>query len=164
MRFGQLDYEIAQCEQHLNQTSSRNTEVETYLVRYLLVRICADYEARIKTLVQRRCSRINDQYLLRFANWGAEQATKRFEIGDIAKMLESFGADYKQAFTNAVCNKRSHTAWDNIYINRHTVAHGNGAVMMNFSDLKSDYKDSGCVIDELVKALSLRPKDIKGLK
>jgi hypothetical protein len=164
MRFGQLEYEIRQCEQHLDNTGTRNTEAENYLVRYLLVRICAEYETRIRTLVQRRCSRTNDPHLLSFANWGAEVAAKNFDIGDINGILKKFGEDYKKAFSDAVINKDCHRAWDSIYNNRLTVAHGNGAVMMTIDNLKTAYNDSLIVIDELVKALCLRPKDIKGLK
>src|SRR5205085_1522766 len=128
MRFGQIDYEIRQCEQHLNTTRAWNTEVENYLVGYLLVRICAEYEARIAILVQRRCARINDIYLLNFAHWGAKVATKNFNISDISGMLGKFGADYQKAFSDAVSNQDCHRAWDNIYTNRITVAHGNGGV------------------------------------
>jgi len=163
MRFGQLDYEIRQCEQHLDTTATRNTEVENYLVRYMLVRICAEYETRIAALVQRRCSRINDQYLLRFSHWGAKLATRNFNVGDISGMLGLFGEDYKKTFSDAVLKTEAETAWNNIYTNRHTVAHGNGTVMMTFPDLVRDYADSVVVIDKIVTALCLRPKDIKGL-
>ncbi|MCA1564942.1 MAG: hypothetical protein LC803_04785 [Acidobacteria bacterium] len=164
MRFGQLEYEIRQCEQHLDAAAARNTEVENYLVRYLLVRICAEYETRIKTLVQRRCTRTNDPHLVNFASWGAEIAAKNFDIGDITGTLKKFGEDYKKAFSDAVTNQDCHRAWDSIYYNRVTVAHGNGMVMMTIDDLKIAYNDSLVVIDELVKALCLKPKDIKGLK
>jgi HEPN superfamily RiboL-PSP-like protein len=164
MRFGQLEQEIKQCEQYLDETNSKNTQLENYLVRYLLVRICAEYETRISTLVQRRCSRINDPHVLNFANVSACKATQRFNIGDLTGMLGSFGEDYKQAFQCGVHSQPHHAAWDNIYNNRHTVAHGNGNVMMTFKDLKKDYATSMIVIDKLVQALCLRPKDIKGLK
>src|SRR6266566_2384523 len=111
MRFGQLDYEIAQCERHLDATGTRNTEAETYLVRYLLVRICAEYETRIRTLVQRRCARVNDQHLLNFANFWAVEATRRFKISDISGMLKGFGDDYKSAFSDAVTGQPCNVAW-----------------------------------------------------
>lgn len=164
MRFGQIEQEIRQCEQHLDSTITRNTQAENYIVRYLLVRICAEYEDRIQDIVQRRCTRINDQHLKQFANWAAGMATKRFKIGDLADMLELFGEDYRDAFNTANNDPRAITAWGNIYANRHTVAHGNGAVQMNMSDLKDDYSASRKVIDALVKALMLTDKEIKGLK
>ena len=163
IRFGQLEYEIAQCEQHLDATGKRNTEAETYFVRYLLVRVCAEYERRIRALVQSRCTRTNDKYLLNFAQSRAVEVTRRFNVSDIAGMLRDFGEDYKQSFSNAVNGQPCNAAWDNIYINRHTVAHGNGAVMMTLGEFKNAYKDSVAVIDELVKALCMKPKELKGL-
>jgi hypothetical protein len=165
MRFGQLDYEFRQCEQYLDETGKRNTEVESYLVRYLLVRICAEFETRIETLVQKRCaSRVNDAYVLRFAYWGVERATRRYRISNISEMLDTFGADYKKTFIDAVMGKSLNHAWDNICENRHTVAHKDGAVMMTLNELKAAYQDGLLVFDALVNALCLRPKDIKGLK
>jgi hypothetical protein len=130
----------------------------------MLVRICAEYETRLATLVQRRCSRTNDQYLLRFAQKAAKSATRNFNVGDISGVLGLFGEDYKKAFSDAVLKTKAETAWNNIYTNRHTVAHGNGTVMMTFPDLKRDYADSVVVINEVVTALCLRQKDIKGLR
>ncbi|MDQ3258320.1 MAG: HEPN domain-containing protein [Acidobacteriota bacterium] len=165
MRFSQLDYEFRQCEQHLDATGTRNTEIETYLVRYLLVRICAEYETRIEILVQKRCaSRVNDQHVFNFAFWGTEISTKRYKIENLSETLKRFGADYQKTFVDAVLNKACAAAWNNICTNRHSVAHENGAVMMTLSELKTAYQDSLIVIDELVKALCLRSKDIKGLK
>lgn len=164
MRFGQIDYEIRRCEQHLDATGMRNSEIENYLVRYLLVRICAEFETRIATLVQRRCARSQDEHVKQFAFWGAAVVAKNFNVGDISGMLGKFGADYQKAFSDAVLNKDCHRAWDNIYTNRLTVAHGNGAVMLTLGDLRTAYSDSLVVIDVLVRALCLKPRDIKGLK
>jgi hypothetical protein len=168
MRFGQLDYEIQQCEKHLRETRTRNTEIENSLVRYLLIRICAEYERRIEVLVQRRCGRINDRHVLNFAKWGIEMATKRFKIENLIELLSKFGDDYQKTFKDALGKQTSkqnwQIAWDNIVTNRHTVAHGRGPVMMTLTDLKNQYYSSLVVIDELVKALRLRGKDIAGLK
>src|SRR5882762_11331468 len=140
MRFGQLEYEIEQCEKHLDDTGKRNTEAEIYLVRYLLVRICAEYEARILSLVQNRCGRTNDQHLKSFAHWGAKQATRYFKVDNIDRMLANFGSDYRDNFNALVKNQPCSQAFDNIYTNRHTVAHGTGPTLMTFGDLKRDFK------------------------
>jgi hypothetical protein len=57
----------------------------------------------------------------------------------------------------------AHVAWDNIYTNRQAVAHKTGT-QMSFGDLKKDYKDSLVVLDALVVALSLRPREIRDLR
>ena len=119
----------------------RSTEIESYFVQYLLVRICAEYETRVTTLVHRRCSRTTDPHLKSFAQQTATYVCQRFSIGDIAKVLGRFGVDYKQAFHGQVMSGMAHVAWDNIYTNRQAVAHKTGT-QMSLGDLKKDYGDS----------------------
>jgi hypothetical protein len=95
-------------------------------------------------------------------------ATKRFKIEHLIELLSRFGEEYQNTFKDAL-GKQTHKqdwqiAWDNIVTNRHIVAHGGGPVMMTLTDLKGQYNSSLMVIDELVKALRLRQKDIAGLK
>lgn len=163
MRFSSLDFAIKRCEQHLDGTKTRSTEIDTYLVQYLLVRICAEYEIRITTLVHRRCSRTKDPHLKSFAQRMAEYVCQRFSISDIAKVLKRFGDDYKLAFHTQVMSSMAHIAWDNIYTNRQAVAHKTGT-QMSFGDLKDNYRDSLLVLDALVAALSLKRREIRDLK
>jgi hypothetical protein len=162
MKFGSLDFVIQRCEAHLDTTGTRSTEIESYFVQYLLVRICAEYEARVTTLVHRRCSRTKDAHLKSFAQQTAEYICQRFSISDIAKILGRFGSDYKQAFHGQVMSGMAHVAWDNIYTNRQAVAHKAGA-QMSFGDLKKNYQESLVVLDALISALSLKPQETRDL-
>jgi hypothetical protein len=162
MKCSSLDFVMRRCEEHLDTTGMRSTEIESYFVQYLLVRICAEYETRITTLVHRRCSRTKDRHLKSFAQQTAEYICQRFSISDIAKILGRFGSDYKQAFHGQVMSGMAHVAWDNIYTNRQAVAHKTGT-QMSFGDLKKDYTDSLVVLDALVSALSLKPREVRDL-
>jgi len=162
MKFGTLDSLIERCEQHLDAVNMRNTEIENYFVQYLLVRICAEYEERIVTIVHRRCSRATDLHLKSFAQKTARYICQRFDISDIGKVLARFGDDYKKAFHDQVMSGVAHIAWHNIYINRQAVAHGIGA-QMSFGDLKQGYFDSLVVLDALVSSLDLAPQEILDL-
>jgi hypothetical protein len=163
MQFGRLDFHLQKCEQHLDNTKTRNTEIESYFVQYLLTRICAEYETRISILVERRCARMRDIHIKRFTTRSARDACKYFSIGDIKGILGRFGDDYKQSFHDQIMNTASHVAWDNIYNNRQAVAHGAGA-QMSFPDLKKNYQESLIVLDAIVAALGLRPHETKDLK
>jgi hypothetical protein len=132
-------------------------------VQYLLTRICAEYETRISALVQRRCSRMRDQHVKSFMKRSAGDATRQFNISDIAGMLRRFGDDYKKTFHDAIVNTPAHVAWDNIYNNRQAVAHGSGA-QMSFGDLTRNYTESLAILDGLVTALCLRPHEVRDLK
>ena len=145
MTFASLDFVMQRCEEHLDNTNMRSTEIESYFVQYLLVRICAEYETRVTTLVHRRCSRTTDPHLKSFAQQTATYVCQRFSIGDIAKVLGRFGVDYKQAFHGQVMSGMAHVAWDNIYTNRQAVAHKTGT-QMSLGDLKKDYGDSLVVL------------------
>ena len=163
MKFSSLEFVMQRCEEHLDTTGMRSTEIENYFVQYLLVRICAEYEARVTTLVHRRCSRTTDVHLKAFAQKTAEYICKRFDVGDITKILGRFGDDYKKQFHGQVMSGTAHVSWDNIYTNRQAVAHKTGA-QMSFGDLKKDYQDSLLVLDALVAALTLSPAEVSDLK
>jgi hypothetical protein len=163
MKFGTLDSAIKRCEEHLDKTATRNTEIENYFVQYLLIRICAEYENRVKALFHRRCSRTADAQLKSFAQQTAVYICKRFSIRDITSMLGKFGSDYKHNFHSQVMSGVAHLAWDNIYTNRRAVAHEAGT-QMSFGDLKTAYSDSLRVLDALVNALSLNATEIHDFK
>lgn len=163
MQFAQLDFHIQKCKEHLDATKTHNTEIESYIVQFLLTRICAEFETRIAVLVQRRCSRMRDPHVKRFVQRSARDAAKYFNIGDIAGILHRFGEDYKKVFHDSILNTRAHIAWDNIYSNRQAVAHGSG-VQMSFGDLTKNYAESILVIDVIVTALNLKPRELRDLK
>jgi hypothetical protein len=158
MQFAQIDYHIQKCKEHLDATNTHNTEIESYFVQYLLTRICAEYETRIVILVQRRCSRALDLHIKNFVIRGAKDASRNFNIGDIAGILGRFGDDYKKAYQTAVYQTTAHVAWDNIYNNRQAVAHKNGT-QMSFGDLTKNYAESLVVLDTLIAALCLQPHE-----
>ena len=139
----------------------RSTEIENYLVQYLLVRIWAGYEERVSALVHRRCSRIADVHVKAFSQ---KHATfKRFTIHDITQTLAKFGDDYKDTFHTAVMGGLAHVAWDNMHTNRQAVAHSS-PIPMTFSELKQSYTDSLVVLDQLVSALTLSTTEIHDFK
>ncbi len=163
MNFARLDLLMLECEQHLDKTGTKGTEIESYFVQFLLTRICAEYETRLTILVHRRCSRTRDAHVKRFNQRGAKDACKNFDIGNLKGILGRFGDDYKTTFHDSIVNKPPHVSWDNIYNNRQAVAHGSGA-KMSFGDLKQDYQNSLVVLDGFSAALSLRPREISDLK
>ncbi len=159
MKFSNLEFLMDRCEKHLEATNSRSTEIESYFVQYLLVRICAEYETRVVALVHRRCSRTLDSHLRSFAQQSVKHLCRRFSIADICGTLAIFGGDYKKVFHEKVMIGMAHVAWTNIYANRHAVAHNTGT-QMSFGDLKKDYNDSLLVLDALVSALNLGSREI----
>lgn len=160
MIFGSIEYRMLSCKNHLDATNSWGTEIEAYLVQYLIVRICAELETRIPMIFERRCVRGTDAQLNQFVVRTVQYITKRFSVEDLGKLLKRFDDAYHKHFNKAVITNNSHVAWDSIYNNRHAVAHGAG-IQMNFNDLAQAYKDCLPVLDALVAALGLTPNEIK---
>jgi len=161
MRYLALDSQFAKCEQHLKDTSTANTEVEFFFTQYLLVRICAEFETRIKLLIERRCARTNDSHIKTFVQKSARVVCKEFKIGDIKGHLGRFGDDYANGFRNLV-DQQLETVWNNIYTNRHAVAHGVGT-QMSLRELKDHYEKGQDVLEAIALALALRPRELKNL-
>lgn len=162
MNFGSIDYQMLSCKNHLDATNTWATEIELFLVQYLLVRICAELEDRVPVLFERRCSRGTDAQLTQFAIKTVHYVTKRFAIQDLGIVLKRFDDGYHKHFNKAVIANNSHLAWDSIYNNRHAVAHGAG-IQMTFNDLSKAYGDCLSVLDALVGALGLTQDEIKDL-
>jgi hypothetical protein len=160
MTFGSIDYRMQSCKNHLDVTHSWGTEVEAFLVQYLIVRVCAELEARIPLIFERRCTRGSDVQLTQFAMKNIHYVTKRFKVKDLGDILKRFDSAYHAHFNGAVTSDNSHLAWDSIYNNRHAVAHGAG-IQMNFTDLAQAYKDCLPVLDALVAALGLTSDETK---
>jgi hypothetical protein len=161
MRYLALDTQFAKCEQHLRDTSTANTEVEFFLTQYLLVRICAEYETRIKLLIERRCSRTNDSHIRTFVQKSARTVCRDFNISDIKGHLARFGDDYATGFRGLI-DQQLEIVWNNIYTNRHAVAHGVGT-QMSLRELKQHYEKSQDVLEAVALALALRPRELKNL-
>lgn len=162
MKFGSIDYRLQSCKNHLDATNSWATEIELYLVQYLIVRICAELEDRIPILFERRCRRGTDAQLTQFAIKTVHYVTKRFTIQDLGVVLRRFDVGYHKSFNDAVISNNSHLAWDSIYNNRHAVAHGAG-IQMSFNDLSKAYQDCLPVLDAIASALGLAQDEIKDL-
>lgn len=163
VRFDSVDDLFQSCGAHLDATVKRGTEIENYFVQLILVRICAEFEIKLAALVERRCMRSNDEPTRVFMKTLARDVCRNFSISDIAGILGQFGEAYKKKFSDEVTNKPPTVAWNNIYVNRHVVAHRNGIVQMTFVELEATYRDSLVVFDALIRALELKPRELKGL-
>lgn len=126
------------------------------------MRIVAEYEARIKLLIRLRCSRGNDDYVKAFVQSSAKVVTRDFGIGDIKGHLKRFGEDYAKTFRDLI-DQPLEQAWNNVYTNRHAVAHDTG-IQMSLRDLKEHYEKTRAVIDAVVTAPAMKPRELKGFK
>lgn len=162
MNFTRIDNALATCKTHLDATSARGTEIESYLVSCLLVVIAAEYEMRLKCMIAKRAERVNDRHVHQYVTGQVGKSVRVPRIEQINGLLGAFGSDYKELFTAAVCNSQAHVAYDNIVTNRHSVAHTTGA-HVTLIDLEQWLPDSKKVLEEVALALGLSAAEIATL-
>jgi HEPN superfamily RiboL-PSP-like protein len=161
MRRSEINYAIEACQKHLDQTSSRNTDVEDFLTKFLLVHIYRVYESEIKRLVTERAMRSKDQYLVSYIASTIDRRL-RLKVGDLKDdILGRFGSDQKDVF-DEILDPDDVNYYTNIIVNRHSAAHDSGPVTITFDDISRTALRSGRVIDAFETALN-SPTTLRGL-
>lgn len=154
MDFARIDEAIAACKQHLDSTAMRNTEIESYLVGYLLTVAYADIEQYVKGMVLARASRTNDPDLLTFAKHTSGKVYRGLKLSDLKGILACFSGLCRDAFDTKVTDTVNHAGHDNIILNRHSVAHRSGT-NVTLTELETAITGSKIVCAEIAIALGL---------
>ena len=61
MALSDIDNELTACENHLNLTNTKGTDIESFLTQFLLVRICGQYEKEIRRIINERAHKFGDK-------------------------------------------------------------------------------------------------------
>jgi len=152
MRLAPIDRAITICEEHLERTQSRGTEIEAFLTRYLLVLMCATFEEEIEAMVLRRLGGSNDQRIESFAKSALDALFRSTKTGEIAGLLQRFSPEYKERFQARVNGTRAETYFNNIVLGRHSTAHSLGA-NVTLRELVDFYEEGHTVLDAIQEIL-----------
>jgi ribosome-binding ATPase YchF (GTP1/OBG family) len=131
------------CKEHLQNTDSLNSAIENYLTQYISIVFCAEMEESIKRLfneaVEQRASPLTDLELQEFiSNQLKKLKQSGLKKSDLADYLKNFSEQAKERFNNQLQDKdREITAYNNMILNRHSVAHTSTVRQFSFRDLES---------------------------
>ena len=145
---------LKDCGVHLDTTGTRNTAIEAYLVRYLLVRICAERESQIELLVRQRVDRLGDIMVSNFVTRATDRLLRSLYVREIKGFLGAFGSGTAELFDKAV-GADAQRRWDDIVANRHAVGHTTTAVSLTLSELEDRYTGSKGVMESVKSSLGL---------
>lgn len=143
------------CEKHLTRVAAFGTEIEAFLVRYLLVVTCAELEAAVLSLVVDRARRTNDNEVTSFIEAVVGKQFRRLRTAEMGGLLGFFDKGLKTSFMRRINNTSEQAAFNNIVNNRHNMAHGKATVQMTFSDLKTDCQHCSSILDAFADALGV---------
>jgi hypothetical protein len=157
MKLTHVDEVIAACNNHLDTTKARGTQIESYLTRYLLVTTCAAFEEEVKRIVLKRAARTGDRYLLAFVESCIGAVFRSPKTSDISGLLNRLGEDFKKDFQEKLKgNSRAETYFNNIVINRHGTAHRTIGSSLTLKELIGFYEEGHTVLDCLHEVISKR--------
>lgn len=153
MQIPRIEQVLKKCEKHLSSTSMFGTEIENLLTQTILVIMCSEFEQKIKTITEEKCSPITDKSLRDLCVGTVFRGVKSSGIADL---LNCFGVDYKERFKQKSMENKDNevavTYYNNIVVNRHGVAHSSGTIM-TFKEAKEFYEKGHVVLDFFRDAL-----------
>ena len=155
---------VAVCQNHLESTGAIATEVDSLLAYAVLVRVYAEFEQMIETIIEEKRSSIeNFAYRDRF-DAVIREGGNGIQYGRLAERLEKFGAEYRDAFRTqsqaSIENQRSITSYGNIMTHRRDVAHRD-VPRLTFQEVKDFYETGHIVLDFFRETLlSIDPAQI----
>lgn len=134
--------------QHLKDSSSEGSDVESYLSQYLLVLMCAEMQVEVQKLVDERASRA-DKNLYEYISSSTNNLLRSVKSSELSGFLSRFGNDVKDLFTKDL-DERAVSAYNNAVNNRHKVAHKDG-VKVTFSEIE----DAISASEEILKSVRI---------
>lgn len=129
------------------------TEIESFLTRFLLVDICAEYEKEIKNVIINRAKQTGDKELISFIEKTIARI-RNIKTGDLrGSILKRFSEDCLERFNNKVDGKEALSRYENIVTNRDLSAHG-GSINMTFNELMTSHQKAKDVLTAVSDAIN----------
>ncbi|MCX5802135.1 MAG: HEPN domain-containing protein [Proteobacteria bacterium] len=154
MKIVNVELAIKLCKEHLDNTGSKGTEIESILTKYLLVYICGAYETEIKKMVTQRAAKAGDKELVSFVR-STIKTFRSLKMDDIrGNLLGRFCDSYKAIFDSKIIGTEAEARFTNIVLNRHLVAHGR-EINITFDELVESYYKASTVLNTIKEALGV---------
>lgn len=147
---------IEECEKHLIQTESFNSEIEAYLTRYLLLLISSYFEEELEKAFIERAMLKNDSFVIEYFKKEMPQKLKSVGIAKLSEFIKRFGNNYKESFDSEITSGLAQevTLYGNLIKNRHLVAHETQEPTMTFREVVDAYQKSVKVLDKVKEIIN----------
>jgi hypothetical protein len=161
MKFTRIERAIKQCKDHLRDTQTENTEIASLLASFLVGFISAEFEQRVRDLIEARAGRSKDLYMTRFVKRASERLVRGPKIEQLTTILQLFDDKCPRNF-HQNSGDSAQAAYNNIIEGRHAFVHG-GHYNLTMKDVEDWFHASAGVFSGLVAALGLTQSEIKHL-
>lgn len=135
---------LQEATQHVDDTGTRGTQVETFLAQHILVIMCAEMQQEIGRLIKTRIDELGSTEISNFTVASCGRLFRSVMTNEIAGLLGNFSAKCKESF-NAQLGDRVVMQYNAAVKDRHAVAHKSG-VQLTLSDAKAVLEDAAKVL------------------
>ena len=153
MNIPEVDSTIAVCKNFLDSSDGRGTEIESFLTRYVLIRVSANFEQVVRKLMTERLRNTSDSYVIALAEHGISHVFQGSKTSALAKMLGRIDPSLKDSFCSKVNGSPKETSYNLLVIDRNRTAHDT-ATSLSFSDLEMHYNLAHQVLDDIRDAIA----------
>jgi hypothetical protein len=161
MKFTRIEGAIKSCKKHLVDTNTAHTDIASHLAGYLVVFISAEFELRIKALIEARAARSKDAHIRNFVTRASRRIVRGPKIDQLVGILGYFDDKFPSTFHGTV-GDQAKAAYDSIIINRHSFVH-NATCSATINDVETFFNNSQGVFSAMVAALGLKASEISHL-
>lgn len=151
MNFPRIDKALADCKLHLTSTNKYGTEIEHYLVNYVLAIVYAEYEKQIREIIKKRGAQGVHAHVAAYISSAVEKTTRSIKFTDLSGFLAQFDPSCKEAF-QAATDDQQLAAWDTLLKNRHELSHGSGS-QLTMAEVQGFYGQTSQVLVEFETAI-----------
>lgn len=131
---------ILSCQNYLKDTKTERTPLESYLTKYLLIYICAEYEKEYRDIVHKKAIKSNDAEITAFIDKKID--VRSLKIADLkGNILKLFNEEYPKMFQDELNKIDVVSKYHNIIEARNSAAHG-GVINMSFNEVITTYESA----------------------
>ncbi len=141
-----------ECKNHLRDSNTAGSPVESYLTEHILVLLCADMQQALYRIADQRAQQASDPALQAFVSEASNRVLRSVRKGEIAAFIGLFGSAYKERFNDSL-DEREVTIYNNAVRQRHKVAHQGGETM-TFRELPDVITAANKILDSAEQALT----------
>ena len=137
---------IEVCAAHLDATLTHGTEVEAYLVGYLLTLIYAEYEKKLSDIVIDKAKASGSAEITTYVGNTIGQVLRGIKLSEISGLLGKFDDKCKQGFSDSIKDTPAANSYSRLVSHRIDFAH-RGVLQISFAELQAAYAESHIILD-----------------
>lgn len=161
MRINEIDDALSSCRRHLEDSGALDPEIDWFLAQYILVRIRAKFEERVRALISEPLDEVADEYVRQLASHGVSHIVRGSQTSHISETLKRIDPNLQAEFRRRVSDTEKERSFNFLAISRNQTAHS-ATSNLTLDSLSHHYEAAHLVLDDLRDSISAWRADANG--